>query len=302
MRRILFFVLLSVLFHFLSWKSGEYFADIFEPNCQLNSNDKTIEIQLEEKSQNTLDQQLVRQPEIPKELEAKPEKLERTEFYSEQTQRVKVQTKAALLGLTKNRFYESQKSHQKKYVQSGKITQRDDLNNSILKDFSEYNAKNPTIQNERNRQSDLFQNAPSTVGEMLSDSIKVGEFTALNTDRHLFYTFYSRVEEAIRLRWENEVERTLNNLNKNSYHNPKSIWSTRLDIILSKEGKFIKAILLKESGIRGLDYSAINAFREANYFPHPPKEMIDEDGLIRLKYQFHVYFDPTRQTASKLHL
>jgi hypothetical protein len=293
MSRILFFIFLSITFHFLSWKSGHYFGGFFSPRLDPTKKDKFIEISLlNQKPTNQIDQQMVRQPQIPKEIETQTEKTEKTQFYSEKNQRVKTQSKAALLGLTKNRFYETQKINRKKNIASG---------DSILKNFNEINSDNmgPSASNVK---PDFFQNAPSTIGELLPDSIKVGEVTALNTDRHLFYTFYSRVEEAIRFRWENDVERTLTHINKNNYHNPKSIWSTRVDIILNSEGKFIKAILLKESGIKGLDFAAINSFREANYFPHPPREMVGTDGLIRLKYQFHVYFDPTRQTASSLNL
>jgi protein TonB len=118
----------------------------------------------------------------------------------------------------------------------------------------------------------------------------------------LFYSFYSRIEEAIRSKWEHEVEISINNLDKGRYNSPKNIWSTRLDILLTKEGKYYKAILLKESGIVGLDMAAINAFREANFFPHPPKEMINEEGYIRLQYQFHVYYDPNSPTQQRINL
>jgi hypothetical protein len=47
--------------------------------------------------------------------------------------------------------------------------------------------------------------------------------------------------------------------------------------------------MLKGSGIQGFDDAAKNAFLKAGFFPHPPREIINEDGLIILKYIFTVY-------------
>ena len=39
--------------------------------------------------------------------------------------------------------------------------------------------------------------------------ITVGSFTALNTDRYLYYSFYARIEELIRFRWESAVRQAM---------------------------------------------------------------------------------------------
>jgi TonB family protein len=287
MRRVLLFIILSICFHFLSWNTSQYLSlFIDKPQTQIYHRDP-IEVSLQEKPENSTANQIVRQADPPKELENKLESNEKTELFSERKQRVKIQSKAALFGLTKNRFYNAQKKSKERTERLAKEKLRPTKDkNSILGDLKQRETRD-TSNNE------AFLNAPSTIGEMLPDSIKTGEITALNTDRHLFYSFYTRVEEAIRYKWEHDVEVTISNLNRNQYYNPKSTWSTRLDILLTKEGKFHRAVLLKESGIRGLDLAAVNAFRDANFFPHPPKEMVGDDGFIRMQYQFHVFFDPS---------
>ena len=46
----------------------------------------------------------------------------------------------------------------------------------------------------------------SMSGERLPEDVRIGNFTALNTDRFVYYTFYARVEEQIRHRWVRYVK------------------------------------------------------------------------------------------------
>ena len=131
--------------------------------------------------------------------------------------------------------------------------------------------------------------APSTFGNNLNNKIEVGNFTALNTDRHLFYSFYARIEEVIRPSWEDSILTQSQRMSVTSPLKPKGGWSTRIDVILNPDGKLIKVILLKSSGIDGFDQAPIQAFQRASFFPHPPKEIVNEDGVIVLKYVFTVF-------------
>ena len=49
---------------------------------------------------------------------------------------------------------------------------------------------------------------------------------------------------------------------------------------------------MKESGIPHFDAAAVNAFLDARIFPNPPQEMIQEDGLIHIKFGFTVNYNP----------
>jgi TonB family protein len=137
------------------------------------------------------------------------------------------------------------------------------------------------------------KNGASTVGEQLPSDIKFGNFTALNTDRYLYYSFYARVEEQVRHRWVKYVRSVLY-----SYQNSKQkisgneSWTTQIEIVLDKNGIFQKAILHGSSGLKGLDTAPVQAFREAKQIPNPPVEMVKNDGTIRLMYEFNVNFIP----------
>jgi protein TonB len=45
---------------------------------------------------------------------------------------------------------------------------------------------------------------------------------------------------------------------------------------------------MSESGITDLDEVAVEAFRLAAPFPHPPKGMVDGDGTIKIRWDFIV--------------
>ena len=78
----------------------------------------------------------------------------------------------------------------------------------------------------------------------------------------------------------------------------KSEFLTNLEIVLNRRGEFIRAIIHQDSGSKDLDSAPILAFREARMIPNPPREMIKEDGTIRLLYTFHV--DQVPQLAKKI--
>ncbi len=129
----------------------------------------------------------------------------------------------------------------------------------------------------------------STISERVPADVRIGDFTALNTDRHLFYTFYSRIEDMIRSRWVNYVKATMYGMETGVVVIPNGQeWTTKLEIVLDRTGSFSKAILHDSSGSRNLDSAPVQAFRDAHQFPNPPVEMIKEDGTIRLMYAFSV--------------
>lgn len=133
----------------------------------------------------------------------------------------------------------------------------------------------------------------STVGEQLPEDIKFGDFTALNTDRHLYYSFYSRIEEMVRGRWVNYARAVIYGIENGSEKiSGRATWTTQLEVILDKDGTFSRAILHSSSGSKSLDSAPVQAFRDAQQFPHPPAEMVKEDGTIHIYYAFSVNMVP----------
>jgi TonB family protein len=130
----------------------------------------------------------------------------------------------------------------------------------------------------------------STFGEAAPSDVRFGDFTALNTDRNLFYSFYARMEEKIRHRWVDYARAAIYNLPSDPRRQTgKDAWVTKLEVVLDREGRFVRAILHESSGIGSLDSAPVQAFKEAHQFPNPPLDLVKSDGTIRIYYAFNVY-------------
>lgn len=226
-----------------------------------------VEFQIQSPSQNeTLKRQIVRNALLPEKLKV-TETQDQLRFLSDKVQRVKEQTKATLSGLTENRSAQRQRTHKK------------------LDPFeSGYHAKmNPSATNE---------SGLSTISESI-EQVKVGSMTALNTDQYLFYSFFNRVNELVYYPWSNMVRSAQDRVAQRLYNKTvHTRWLTQIEIWIKPNGEFHSAHIMKESGIPEFDRAAASAFKQAGFFPNPPPEMIEEDGLIHLKYGLTVYFDP----------
>ena len=61
---------------------------------------------------------------------------------------------------------------------------------------------------------------------------------------------------------------------------------TRVIIILDDGGILQGVQVLEESGVRDLDDAAVEAFRAAAPFPNPPKGIIEDDGTVKIHWDF----------------
>lgn len=232
-------------------------------------------------------QSVVRQALVPEKMKA-PDDETLARFLSEQKQRVREETRAAQNGMTANRSNRgtSQQNtppqpptHSGMKASEEKEKDKDGYQNvDITKELQEMNR---------------FNDGMSTIGESMPRDMKVGSFTALNTDRYLFYTFYARMEELIRYRWETRVQQAINNFDRPTLSQAGNRnWTTHVEFLLDKTGQLRQALIMKESGIMAFDAAAVNAFRDAKVFPNPPQEMIQDDGFIHVKFSFTVNYNP----------
>jgi TonB family protein len=229
-------------------------------------------------------QQIVRQAFVPEKLKA-PQDDELARFLSQQKQRVKKESQAAEAGMTENRENALKQQQQKEQKQRQQQTR------APLPEAKD-GYREVDISREMSDMSRL-QGGVSRVGESLPTDVRVGSFTALNTDRYTFYTFYARIEELVRFRWETQVGRAIDSFDRNTLLQASDRnWVTQVEFILDARGELKQAIIMKASGIKQFDMAAVNAFREARIFPNPPREMVEEDGFIHLKYGFNVNYRP----------
>ncbi|WP_413569515.1 cell envelope integrity protein TolA [Bdellovibrio sp. HCB117] len=281
-------VFISILVHCLLMGTVIWIAPKFQlPEAE------TIEVELTPEAQimqalKPKEQQIVRQAIVPEKMKL-PEDDTLAKFLSEQKQRVKEETRAAQSGMTTNRSNQAAVAEPKKPTPAAPQRPRPaESQPSMDKDgFKEVDISKDL--QEMNR----FNEGMSTIGETMPNEMKVGSFTALNTDRYLFYTFYARMEELVRYRWETRVQQAIDRFDRLTLVNAGNRnWVTHIEFLLDKNGYLRQSLIMKSSGIPAFDAAAVNAFRDAKVFPNPPPEMVQEDGFIHIKFSFTVNYAP----------
>jgi hypothetical protein len=231
-------------------------------------------------------------------------------FFSEYQQRVKLEQQARLSGLTENRGGGVQapreQSKNQDQVAKPQVNLKPDWPKQPRLEPSEDKeglaAAGKQLPPQAFAPRPLNQGA-SRINESMPSDVKLGDFTALNTDQYLFYSFYARIAPMIRFHWERNVERAINELTVRNFTGPKkSEWDTAVDVVLDSKGYLINTIIERESKIDALDKAVIQAFKSSTPFLNPPKEMIQEDGRIHLRYAFRVFWTPRQlaQPAARL--
>lgn len=271
---LLLFTALSLNLHLLSLLGLSFFSS------EVKWDDQTpIQIEVIENSQQQ--QSFVSDPNDN--LEDKVTSLkEKADFLSKSYKRVKEQSIANQTGLTANRF-PLKKTIQKSNNEDEKPQNNEDKGAQI-KPNNNYASSAFSI----NTPPSYLPQGVSTINEYIPN-VKKGYFTSLNTDRFTYYSFFSRINEQVRPRWENQLGRFRSRLTPQQL---KALinqdYTTTIEIILNKKGYVTDARVLKSSGLPQMDEAPILAFQMASPFLNPPKDLISSDGYISLKYGFMV--------------
>jgi hypothetical protein len=212
---------------------------------------------------------IVRDLDTPKEIQKEIQNSDDPAmFLSSRMQRVKKQTRSLNVGPTRNSFAPKPLMPRLK-------------ENTVTKaqiGLGGFNIPPPTLPIE------------STLGTLLPNEIEIGSFTALNTDKFTYYSFFERIEDKIRYRWENQVRMAINKIPTYELARyPKKMAITNLEIILSREGYIEKILLTRSSGLQLIDEAPAKAFWDAKNFMNPPQGLLESDNKIHLRYQFVVY-------------
>lgn len=128
----------------------------------------------------------------------------------------------------------------------------------------------------------------SATDDYLKDTV-IGAQTILNTEEYKFYAFYARVREALSSQWSLRVREELNQIYAAGGKLMGNEKITKIEVRLNARGDLVQARVLTSSGYFELDRAAADAFRAAAPFPHPPKDMINEDDEVSIKWDFVVY-------------
>lgn len=304
MKRFIAAIAASFLLHALSlWCLNLIPATVFMPEDAVDHFVEFVEPEDAKPIQDREKEKLiVRKHSVPAEM-LRPDDPEVKRFSSDKRQTVLEETRASESGLTQNRADTFVNRDQlgaiipEKFGLAKKrgthtFTSDDGADSDIAVSSREGDG--------RNQQRSLplpsltrfgLEAGRSTFGNS-APNVRIGEMTALNTDQLLYYSYYERMQEMIYNPWVKYVKAVLYSYAQKNASTGDEVWLTHLEIILDKQGNFVKALVHQGSGLQGLDLAAVHAFKEAKQIPHPPQEMVQDDGTIRIQYAFEVYASP----------
>lgn len=127
----------------------------------------------------------------------------------------------------------------------------------------------------------------SATDDHLAD-IAIGANTLLNTREYKFYGFYERIREKISDRWQSRLADAFQELWTKADGSVEGEHVTQVQVELEANGSLRRVVLLGSSGVHSFDRAATDAFREAAPFPNPPTEMVEAQGLVRIRWDFVV--------------
>lgn len=271
MKRLTIALILSLLFHI-----SQYGLVLFIPAGPVSQINTPVEIEVLnlEPAQDTSK----KEKQFVKTLENKNTITQDNpaNFFAEQTNRVEKQTRAKEFG----QFQNQENSPSRTQVKSSHQTDRPSFEDGPP-------SANPfsVAQN---------QAAATSRAEFdLPQDIQYGSATNLNTDAHMYASFYNRVSDLFYIRWAQRLDAIWNRLSTETKQKLSGrTWSTEVEILLDKTGKYQTGIIMKKSGFSDFDSAAIFGFQNAAFFPNPPKDKVESDGYIRLKYRISVQVRP----------
>ena len=194
---------------------------------------------------------------------------EPAKFFSDEDQRVQKQTAVRNYGMTNNQQLNAQNSKNKKQNLKTESGDEPEFAKAV--------------------RSGAGTTAPSAMQIQLPSDIADGTATNLNTDAHIYASFYNRVTDLFYIRWIQRLDAIWERLPKDAKDNLSGrVWSTDLEIWLNDKGEYAKSFIMKPSGFQTFDNAAVFAFQNAKFFPNPPRAKVEADGFVRLRYRISV--------------
>jgi TonB family protein len=115
-----------------------------------------------------------------------------------------------------------------------------------------------------------------------------GADTLLNTKRWKHSSFFNRVKRGVAQTWRPENAYRLRDPTGQIYGQKNRF--TVLKVSLRPDGSLRDVLVEKGSGVDFLDDEAVTAFREAQPFPNPPRELVDPESKL-ITFRFGFYFE-----------
>jgi hypothetical protein len=278
--RIERFLIASLIVHFL------FVAVLLRLETPDFSTEKTIEVTiLDEAPEKSERQTFVTDPNLQPLKNALEDLKKKADFLSKETRRVEKQMVARNTGRTQNSMGQARNAQN-----AEQETARQQSPFPKPNEMTDMQGTAPAFGQQRVAERVVLSD--STIAEHVPD-VKQGGFTSLNTDQFMYYTFYARINEQIRNRWVMNLQNFaagVGPIEINRLSGREQV--TELEVLLDKDGNYLKTIFHRNSENPNLDAAAAVAIQNASPFLNPPSEIVAEDGKIHLYYQFHVNWKP----------
>ncbi len=118
------------------------------------------------------------------------------------------------------------------------------------------------------------------------DGVDHGERTMLSTREFKYFSYYHRIKELLRQHWKPQVEHQVERIWRKGRSITSDELTTKVLVTLNEKGRLTKISKLSGSGFTEIDEAAIEAFQKAAPFPNPPQAMVEEDGFVRIRWDF----------------
>lgn len=105
----------------------------------------------------------------------------------------------------------------------------------------------------------------------------------LNSEKSVYYSFYSRIYEAIGPVWQSNIRTLSDNANF-----PEGEYTTRVDVVMDSEGRLVAVNYLSRSGIGEIDQVVEDSWRKISRFPNPPRDLLDSHGQLHTSWTFNL--------------
>lgn len=197
-------------------------------------------------------------------------------YYSDETNRVKEETRSPLHG----RFQEGHIFAQKQKEKEGSEL-------PLGEDGEVAAGKSQGSDGPQLKDLMAFSRTPNE----LSKDIKEGAETILNTDKVLYASFINRVADEVYGPWYSNLQTALQERQVQQKKLETNVYTTRLLLTLDKEGEIQSIQITKSCGIHEIDDAPKKAFWSLEGFRNPPSQLVSTDGFIRITYEFHLEYN-----------
>jgi len=130
------------------------------------------------------------------------------------------------------------------------------------------------------------EDGPLSASDDYLPHVESGERTILSTREFRYFSYYNRIKDLLRQFWKPSIEREVAKLWGKGHMLKENELTTRVLVLLDRNGKIQKISKVGASGVSEIDEAAVQAFYQAAPFPNPPAGLIDNDGYVRINWDF----------------